>query len=239
MSTQPPVEVAADSNPFTTLPAEQPLDLRPASVGSESSLHSSTSSNEVVVVNSVKEEEGEHVETATEKLEDTPNKDESSSGETLVVVAEENVALTTIVPTLEGTLNKDEPSEEETLVVVEENGALTTIVPTLEDTPNNHEPSEAEETLGVVEAEETLGAVEEEEALGAVEENDALTTIVPAPEIIAIPEKPAATQVAEAAGHATDKFTSWLPGCLAKTSAFVTRLNKYIYSDQQLRSFPC
>ena len=141
MSTQPPtpVEVAVDSNPFTTtLPAEQTLDLRPASVGSESSLHSAMSTNEVVVINSAKEEEAEHVETvAEEKQEDTPNKDEPSPGEveeTQVVLAEESDVLTTIVQTPEDTLNKDEPSSGEAgetqVVLAEESDVLTTIVQT-------------------------------------------------------------------------------------------------------------
>ncbi|RPB29845.1 hypothetical protein L211DRAFT_864397 [Terfezia boudieri ATCC MYA-4762] len=212
MSTQPPppVEVAVDSNPFTTtLPAEQSLDLRPASAGSESSLHSSTSSDEVVVVHSAKEEEGlAKEEEGPAKEEEVPAKEEEGSakeeegsakeeeGEHVETVAEE---------TPEDNPPKDKPSSGETLVVVaEEYDTLATIVPTLEDTPNRGEPSE-EETL---------------------EENDGLTPIVPTPEIPEIPEKPTATKVAEAAGHATDTITSWLPGCLAKTSAFVTRLNK-------------
>ena len=198
MSTQPltPVAVAADSSPFTTLPAEQPV--RPASVGSS---HSSTSSNEVVVVDSVKEEEGEHLGTVTqEKLEDTPKQDEPQP-------------------------NVDEPQPD---------------VDELQPDVDELQPDVDEPQPDVDEPQPDVNQTKPDEVLVVVTENSsALTTMVPTPEVIAIPEKSTAAQVAEAAGHATGKIASRFPGCLAKTSAFVTRLNKYINSDHRLRSSLC
>jgi len=98
----------------------------------------------------------------------------------------------------------------------EEGGHIETAMEVkIEDAPNNDEPP-PEETPVVV-----------------AEESHILTTIVPKPEVIATPEKPAVTQVTEAADHG---ITSRVPGDPAKASAFVTRLNKYINSDNRWSS---
>lgn len=63
---------------------------------------------------------------------------------------------------------------------------------------------------------------------GGAQQGDAIPTTpaIPTPEVITEPPTPAASKLAKAAGHATDKITSRLPGCLAKSSAFISRFNQ-------------
>lgn len=238
-------------NPFSVL-SSPPLQSsqeglnRPASAGSESlHSHSSTSSNEVVVVESTregedeevvvekiekeeketeKEEQEEKVEEETQKQEQQEEAQKEEETEKEEEVKEEKEA--------KEKKEKEEENEREEEKPEEDKNSQGTEPPK----DQQHNTGTQSRTLTVSTTTQTWGktipfvATEEKEQEQVQEERIDGSEITPLtilePKAIHTSEKPIASSTAEVAAHATEKLTSRLPEYLAMANSFISRFNK-------------